>query len=201
MSDENLNQEEKDLSKSPYGSESEDALDDLFKSDDDSQDELEDYEKVKKLEERLGNIEKGVKKFFSENGRKQKEIEKQPEKKEEVIETKSPVHSVLKTLYFDKHPEAQDYWEQVEKEAKLLGKDPFELYESSAYLKGEAKARHDAKIEEETNKAKIDKPTSGVVSKKEDISNVKPEDVQSLTPAQKNEWIKKQAEKERNAAD
>lgn len=197
MSDENLNQEEKDLSKSPYGSESEDALDDLFKSDDDSQEELEDSEKVKKLEERLGNIEKGVKKFFSENGRKQKEIEKQPEKKEEVIETKSPVHSVLKTLYFDKHPEAQDYWEQVEKEAKLLDKDPFELYESSAYLKGEAKARHDAKIEEETNKKKIDTPSNGTGTPKKNISDVKPEDVDKLKPSEKAEWVKAQARKER----
>jgi len=197
---EDLNQEEKDLSKSPDGSESDEALDDLFKSDDDSQEEIDDSEKVKKLEERLGNIEKGVKKYFSENGRKQKEVEKQPELQKEAPANPA-VHSVLKSLYFDKHPEAKEYWAEVEKEAKLLGKDAFELYESSSFLKGEAKARHDAKIEEETNKAKIDKPSSGVVSKKEDISNVKSEDVQKLTPSQKIEWIKKQAEKERNATD
>jgi hypothetical protein len=196
MSDENLNQEEKDLSKSPYGSESEDALDELFKSDDDSQEELEDSEKVKKLEERLGNIEKGVKKFFSENGRKQKETEKQPEPQKEASATPA-VHSVLKTLYFDKHPEAQDYWEQVEKEAKLLGRDPFELYESSAYLKGEAKARHDAKIEEETNKKKIDPPSNGTGTPKKNISDVKPEDVEKLKPSEKAEWVKAQARKER----
>jgi hypothetical protein len=196
MSDENLNQEEKDLSKSPYGSESEDALDELFKSDDDSQEELEDSEKVKKLEERLGNIEKGVKKFFSENGRKQKETEKQPEPQKEASATPA-VHSVLKTLYFDKHPEAQDYWEQVEKEAKLLGRDPFELYESSAYLKGEAKARHDAKIEEETNKKKIDTPSNGTGTPKKNISDVKPEDVEKLKPSEKAEWVKAQARKER----
>lgn len=197
---ENLNQELEDKSNPADGSESDEALDDLFKSDDDSQDDLEDAEKVKKLEERLGNIEKGVKKFFSENGRKQKVIEKQPESQKEAPATPA-VHSVLKSLYFDKHPEAKDYWEQVEAEAKLLGKDPFELYESSSFLKGEAKARHDAKIEEETNKAKIEKPSSGVVSKKDDISSVKPEDVDKLTPAQKIEWVKKQAEKERNATD
>jgi hypothetical protein len=196
MSDENLNQEEKDLSKSPDGSESEDALDELFKSDDDSQEELEDSEKVKKLEERLGNIEKGVKKFFSENGRKQKETEKQPEPQKEASATPA-VHSVLKTLYFDKHPEAQDYWEQVEKEAKLLGRDPFELYESSAYLKGEAKARHDAKIEEETNKKKIDPPSNGTGTPKKNISDVKPEDVEKLKPSEKAEWVKAQARKER----
>lgn len=200
MSDENLNQDEEAKATPDAGSESEDALDEIFKSDDDSQEELEDSEKVKKLEERLGNIEKGVKKFFSENGRKQKEAEKQPETQKEV-DSKPAVHSVLKSLYFDKHPEAQEYWGEVEKEAKLLGKDPFELYESSSFLRGEAKARHDAKIEEETNKAKIEKPSSGVVSKKEDISNVKPEDVEKLTPSQKIEWVKKQAEKERNATD
>lgn len=196
MSDENLNQEEKDLSKSPDGSESEDALDDLFKSDDDSQEELEDSEKVKKLEERLGNIEKGVKKYFSENGRKQKETVKQTEPQKEAQATPA-VHSVLKTLYFDKHPEAQDYWEQVEKEAKLLGKDPFELYESSAYLKGEAKARHDAKIEEETNKKKIDTPSNGTGTPKKNITDVKPEDVEKLKPSEKAEWVKAQARKER----
>ena len=200
MSEENLTPEQEAEAKLAKESESEDALDDLFKSDDDSQEDLEDSEKVKKLEERLGNIEKGVKKFFSENGRKQKEVEKQPEPQKEAPAIPS-VHSVLKSLYFDKHPEAKEYWSEVEKEAKLLGKDAFELYESSSFLRGEAKARHDAKIEEETNKAKIDKPSSGVVSKKEDISNVKPEDVQKLTPSQKIEWVKKQAEKERNATD
>ena len=196
MSDENLNQEEKDLSKSPYGSESEDALDDLFKSDDDSQDELEDSEKVKKLEERLGNIEKGVKKYFSKQGRKKEEPKQ--EKKEEST---PQLNSVLKTLYFDKFPETKEVWEEVEKEAKLLGKDPFELYESSSYFKGEAKARHNAKIEEEENKSKIAKPSSGTASSKIELSSVKPEDVANLKPTQKMDWIRMQAEKERNSID
>ena len=195
MSDENLNPQEEVETTPAEGSESEDALEELFKSDDDSQDELEDSEKVKKLEERLGNIEKGVKKYFSEQGRKKEEPKK--EKREEIPQT----NSVLRTLYFDKFPETKQVWEEVEKEAKLLGKDPFELYESSSYFKGEAKARHNAKIEEEENKSKIAKPSSGTASSKIELSSVKPEDVANLKPSQKMDWIRMQAEKERNSID
>lgn len=195
MSDENLNPQEEVDTTPAEGSESEDALEELFKSDDDSQDELEDSEKVKKLEERLGNIEKGVKKYFSEQGRKKEEPKQ--EKREDIPQT----NSVLRTLYFDKFPETKEVWEEVEKEAKLLGKDPFELYESSSYFKGEAKARHNAKIEEEENKSKIAKPSSGTASSKIELSSVKPEDVANLKPSQKMDWIRMQAEKERNSID
>ena len=195
MSEENLNQDEKDESNSQAGSESEDALDELFKSDDDSQEELEDSEKVKHLEERLGNIEKGVNKFFSENGRKQKEEIKPAEKKEEA-QAKPQINPVLKTLYFDKFPETKEVWAEVEKEAKLLNKDPFELYESSSYFKGEAKARHDAKLEDEANKEKISKPSSGT-GKKLDFSNVKSaEDYVKMTPAQRAAYNELQKSKE-----
>lgn len=195
MSDENLNPQEEVDTTPAEGSESEDALEELFKSDDDSQDELEDSEKVKKLEERLGNIEKGVKKYFSEQGRKKEEPKQK--KREDIPQT----NSVLRTLYFDKFPETKEVWEEVEKEAKLLGKDPFELYESSSYFKGEAKARHNAKIEEEENKSKIAKPSSGTASSKIELSSVKPEDVANLKPSQKMDWIRMQAEKERNSID
>jgi hypothetical protein len=195
MSDENLNPQEEVDTTPAEGSESEDALEELFKSDDDSQDELEDSEKVKKLEERLGNIEKGVKKYFSEQGRKKEEPKQ--EKREDIPQT----NSVLRTLYFDKFPETKEVWEEVEKEAKLLGKDPFELYESSSYFKGEAKARHNAKIEEEENKSRIAKPSSGTAPSKIELSSVKPEDVANLKPSQKMDWIRMQAEKERNSID
>jgi chemotaxis protein histidine kinase CheA len=200
MSEENLNPQEEVDTKPAEGSESEDALEELFKSDDDSQDELEDSEKVKKLEERLGNIEKGVKKYFSEQGRKQKEEPKKQEKREEASAIPQ-TNSVLKTLYFDKFPETKEVWEEVMREAKLLGKDPFELYESSSYFKGEAKARYNAKKEDDENKSKIAKPSSGTASSKIELSSVKPEDVANLKPSQKMDWISMQAEKERNSID
>lgn len=196
MTEENLTPEQEAAAKLAKESESEEALeiDKIF-----SEIEKEDNEEeVDFLKRKVENIEKGVSKFFSNQGRKQKE-EKQPEKKEEVpIKEATPqINPVLKTLYFDKFPETKEVWEEVEKEAKLLGKDPFELYESSSYFKGEAKSRFDAKAEEERNKEKIAKPSGIPGSSKTDISKIKPEEVDKLSPSQKSEWVKAQAKKEK----
>lgn len=199
MSKDDLNQSEEEQSTLGFESKSEDSneLDELFA--DDSQDE-EGEDKVTRLERKIENIQKGVNKYFSEQGRKQKEVVKQPEKKEEGQPTPQ-VNPVLKTLYFDKFPETKEVWAEVEKEAKLLNKDPFELYESSSYFKGEAKARFNAKTEEEANKSKIDKPANGAAPSKVDINNTKPEDVKNLKPEQKVEWLRAQAKKERESTE
>jgi hypothetical protein len=50
-------------------------------------------------------------------------------------------------------------------------------------------------------KSKISKPSSQTGSSQVDISQVKSEDVSKLTPSQKNEWVRVQAERERNQTD
>jgi len=113
--------------------------------------------------EEYNRLLKGVKKLASQVGREKKEVKeiKEVEKIEPTEQASSPV---LKSLYFKANPEAQEIWTEVEKEAKLLGKDPFTLYESSSYFKGEAKARAEAKAEDEVNKTKIGRPSPGMSS-------------------------------------
>lgn len=74
-------------------------------------------------------------------------------------------NEVIKSLYFNANPEAKLIWDTVEKEAKNLGKDPFELYESSAYLKGEAQAL----AEDGKNETKVSSP-SGKIKEKETLT-------------------------------
>lgn len=193
MTEENLNQVEEVQETTPTaGSESEDSAEDLaslFADDSSSQED----DKVARLEKELADLKKGMAKAFSEKGREAKEQPKQ--------EVKTNTSAVIKNLYFNANPEAKEIWDIVEKEAQTLGKDPFELYESSTYLKGEARARAEARKVEEENKSKISKPSSGTAPKQTDISSVKPEDVDKLPPAQKVEWLKAQAKKERMQAD
>jgi len=66
--------------------------------------------------------------------------------------------TVLENLYFKANPEAQGVWDMVKKEASALKKDPFELYESSEYLKGEAKAR----AVKEGNAGKVSTPSNHI---------------------------------------
>lgn len=109
--------------------------------------------------EEYNRLLKGTKKLASELGRiKTTKVEKKEEVK--ATQVASDVNPVLKSLYFKQNPEAQEIWEEVEREAKNLGKDPFALYESSSYFKGEAKARFSEKSEQAENKSKIQAPSS-----------------------------------------
>ena len=198
--------EQEETQDSTFGEkrESDDASEDLDSSfEDDSQEEEDEApedeapeDKVKRLEDKIARIEKGVKKLATDRGREQKEKPTE----EKVEKTESNVNPVLKSLYFKANPEAQDIWDEVEKDAKELGKDPFVLYEGSAYYKGEAKTRAEAKAKEEESRKKVNKPSSDSDFSK-NIAEIKPEDVEKLTPEQKIKWIKAQAEKERNSTD
>jgi hypothetical protein len=166
---------------------SEDASKDLESLFADSTDDAEAPVSRKEYED----LKKGAQKLATELGRLKK-----TEPKEAVTG-----NSVMKNLYFKANPEAELEWGNVEKTAKELGKDPFELYENSAYLKGEAKAKYEAKLEEEKNKSKIAKPSTQTGSSQEDITSTKPEDVGKLTSKQKVEWIEAMAKKERANTD
>jgi len=179
---------QEEVSTSDETRESDDASEDLNSLfEDDSQEDETPEEKIKRLEDKIARIEKGVKKLATEKGR---EKQKERPTEEKVEKTESRVNPVLKSLYFKANPEAQEIWDEVEKDAQLLGKDPFVLYESSAYYKGEAKARSEAKAEEEKNKAKVNKPSSEV-GFKADFSKIKTaEDYKKLTPKEREEYNK-----------
>jgi hypothetical protein len=148
--------------------------------------------------EEFERLEKGIQKLATDVGREKKQPEQdKPKDEPTVVEVTNPV---IKNLYFKANPEAPEIWDEVTNEAKKLGKDPFELYEGSAYFKGEAKARAEAKAEEEKSKSKVNKPSSEVDFSK-NIASVKEEDIDSLTPKQKVEWIRAQAAKERANTD
>lgn len=166
-------------------------LDNFFKVDEN------DDEEAPVSREEYNKLLKGTQKLATELGRikSQKPVEK-IETKEDVKNAQS-VHPVLLNMYFKQNPEVQEVWDEVKKEADKLGRDPFELYENSSYFKGEAKSRFETKAEREANKQKINPPKSGTNSSaKFDVSKTKAEDVSSLTPSQKMEWIRYQASKE-----
>lgn len=176
--------------------ESEQASEDiesLFEDSDEAQEDEAPEDKVKRLEEKIARIEKGVKKMASEKGREAKE---KKEVKEEKEDGATQVNPVLKSLYFKANPEAENVWDEVVKEAQNLKKDPFALYESSAYFKGEAQARAEAKAKEEENKKKVNKPSSDTDFSK-NLADVKEEDIGKLTPAQKVKWVEAQVKKEK----
>lgn len=117
-----------------------------------------------------------VRKAFSEKGREKKDDEKEETKAPK--DAVSPSNLILKDLYFDKHPEAKEYWDEVESEAKALGKDPFELYSGSKFLQGEAKARFEEKQGDENAAGRVGKPFGGKPS-----SNDAPAGVGKLSSA------------------
>jgi len=200
MTEEDLRHDE-DAEQSPTRieeRESEDAskdLDDLF--DDDSNDDSQKDAPVTR--EELKRLEKGIQNLASQLGRQSKEPKETAQIK--AVPSTGTTGSVLKNLYMQANPEAKEVWEDVEREAKLLGKDPFELYEASSYFKGEAKARIEAKKVEEESRRKIEKPSSDTASTKQDLDKIKPEDVEKLKPSEKLAWMKRQADKERSIID
>lgn len=176
-----------------HDSEEASEFDELFKEND--SDDL-------PTREEYNNLLKGTKKLASELGRLKKErgtvqgtgAEKQTPAKEESTVKFSPV---LKRLYEKENPEIQEVWEELVKEVPQ-GQDPIEYYESKKGWQLEAKARYDARTEDEVNKEKIKKPSSGT-SFKQDFSNVKTEeDVAKLSHKDRVEFVKKQIEKEQN---
>lgn len=174
---------------------SEDAsLEDIFNDDaDESQDES-DADKVKRLEEKLANIEKGVKKLATDKGREAKK--ESPKKASSNINDE-----VVEELLLTKHPEAEHILDELKDTAKQTGKSVLKLYRESKYFQGEAKATADAKKSEDEAKSKIKQPSNGTASQKTNLASVKEENIGDLTSEQRLEWLELQAEKERRAID
>lgn len=87
---------------------------------------------------------------------KPKEGEKEETMKKEAA---FRVPKVIETLYFEAKPEAREVWKDVERAAKELNKDPFELYESSKFFQSEAKALYEEKNANEEDKGKVKDPS------------------------------------------
>lgn len=199
MSEETVPRDEEAPATPPLGTESDDAseFEKLF-ADDSEEDEGK--SEVEVLKSKIDRMQKGMSKFFSEQGRKKAVTPEPASPKVEAkpVGVQAEENQVLTSLYLNANPEAKEIWDEVKVEAERLGKDPFTLYESSAYFKGEAKARAEAKKTEEESKTKIKQPSSQVDFSK-NIDSIKSEDVSSLTPSQKVEWLKRQADKERRS--
>ncbi len=189
-------------------SEESENLEDLFADDDDSEDES-DADKVKRLEDKIARIEKGVKKLATDKGREAKQPEKTEEPKEEPKTEpkeepkKEPKDDgdLVEELLLIRHPEAEHVLDELKETAEMKGTSVLKLYRDSKYFQGEAKALADAQKSEEENKSKIKKPANGTPSSKKDVLATKPEDVEKLSPSEKAQWLKAQAEKERNSDD
>jgi len=193
MAKENLNPAEEDeQSKPAEESEPEDAsLDELFEEEkEEKEDEKEEEEvdtRIESLEKKIDALQKGISKAFSEQGRKRKEAEKQ-----------ETGNTVIKSLFFKANPAAELVWDEVEKEAANLGKDPFELYSNSSYFQGEARAKAEAKQREEQDKSKVERPSEIVGEGElsfESIDLKNPEHIKWLKSDPKrigkfNNWVK-----------
>lgn len=191
MSDENLQQEEEVQETTPLlESESDESseLNELF------EDEIEEKPlKNSSIEDRLARMEKGLAKFFSEQGRKKEETTKP------AMETKGIDSEIIEEVALTKFPEAEHILDQAKQIAKATGRNILKVLREESWLIEKAKKVAEEKRIEEEAKLKINKPSSSLDSPNLDISQVKPEDVAKLKPADKIKWLKKQAEKESQA--
>lgn len=190
------NEENSTLDETRESEETSEDLDELFDDSAETNGDETPEEKVKRLEEKMARIEKGVRKLATNQGR-EKVKEQQP--KEEVQQTPtSSNNDDLQVLFYGQTPKAM----LVEDDLKTIanakyGGSILKAWNGESWIQDKASALSEAKAEEEKSKAKITKPSSDVEFN-ENISSVKAEDVASLKPSQKMEWIKAQAEKERN---
>lgn len=161
---------------------SEESLSALF-SDDESGESKEDKESnflanlnkltgknFKSLKDAAKSI-KQVDETFREKGREKKvveEVEKQTPKTETVIP------GWAKALYIQNNPEYQFVQKKVEKIAKQMGRDPFEVYEDQdfSFFKSEAKSLYEEANESEGNKGKVKNPSSPSQGKTARKSNI-----------------------------
>lgn len=153
MSENYPNPSGEDASKLDEGGKSEDTeLESLFKEDDAPEGETAE-EKVARLEAEMATMKKGVAKFFSEKGRKEKAAKEATEAK------KTPIHSSddVTELFLESKPEAELVKDDLQKiaDAKYDG-SIIKAWKGETWLHEKAKALS----EEATAKGKIQPPSS-----------------------------------------
>jgi|GEM_PF-3315120 hypothetical protein len=196
MSEENLNQEEREV-EDIFNDESEDSNDSEGKDSEDastlSDDALVEYN------ERVGKSYKSWDDIAKREKEADKAFAKGEHKKEETVVKDSPSvnDEVIEELLLTKHPEAEYVMDELKDVSKQTGKSMLKLFRESKYFQGEAKSLADAKQVQEESKSKINKPTSGAGSPKKDFSNVKTsEDVANLSDKEKVDFFNHQVKKE-----
>lgn len=157
MSEQDPNPSGEDTSKLPEGGKSEDAdLESLFKDEEAPEGEtLED--KVARLEAQDEARRKGVAKFFSEKGRKEKATKEVPEAQ------KAPTHTSddVTELFLESKPEAELVKDDLQKIAdKLYNGSIIKAWKNEEWLQVKAKALS----EEAVAKGKIQAPSTEVGS-------------------------------------
>lgn len=196
MSNEDLTQEEEVETTPTLESESDDAteLEDLF-AEHSQEEEATDVDSLKK---EIADLKKGLSKFFSENGRKAKQVE---EKKEEAKPETVPTDDVSE-LFFNQIPQAELVSSDLKSiaDAKYNG-SILKAWKGESWIQAKAKALSDERTVNEENKSKISKPTQGTTSSRIDVSKVKAEDVSTLSADKKAEWLREQVRRERESAE
>ena len=151
--------------------------------------------------EEFNKLIKGVKNLATDKGRKAKaEEETKSEPEAEATEVTSEVPSSdIGRLFQAQIPETEFVSDDLKQiaDAKYNG-NIIAAWDGEPWLQEKAKTLNDAKVEEEKNKAKIEKPSTGNVNSKKNLASVKAEDVADLSPDDKLKWIAIQAEKESN---
>ncbi len=141
-------------------------------------------EEVTVTREEFNALKKGVDKFFSEEGQnKGKEEESTVETQEEESTPSgysSGYSSVVKKLYFDKTPEIEEVWDEVLAEAKAIGQDPIEYYESKKGWQLEAQSRAEDKRVKEQTKNNIESPSGTITGDSINFDKIKPEQIGKL---------------------
>lgn len=172
---------------------SEEATDfeNLFADDDDSQ------EDAPVTREEYNRLLKGVKKLASIQGQKKEQLKDKVETKADVIV--SHQDDDVSELFFTQIPKAELVSEDLKRIAEAkYGGSILKAWKGESWIQEKATALEVARTEDEANKEKIRKPSSGT-SFKQDFSNVKTEeDVAKLSHKDRVEFVKKQIEKEQN---
>lgn len=159
-------------------------LDDLF-AEEESSDE------APVTREEYNRLLKGVKKLASEQGRVK-----------QVVKAEEPAPKQLATddvseLFFAQIPQAELVSSDLKSIAdKLYDGSILKAWRNETWIQEKAKALSDAKTRDEENRSKISKPSNGTSPSRTDISKVKAEEIDKLTPSQKVAWIEEQVRRE-----
>ena len=110
--------------------------------------------------------QKELEKALAQKGREKKET-----LKEEKQKPQAPANRLMEEYFFDKHPEAKEYWDTVIEEAETLNKDPYDLYLSSKLLQKEAKSKYDKSQKKKDASTRMSKPSNQVDTTKSEEHN------------------------------
>lgn len=110
-------------------------------------------------------------------------------KKEEPKTTKADTSYFEERTLKKEYPESEFVMDELKEMASQKGVSPLELFESSKYFQGEAKAIASEKETMSENKGKVGAPSNGTPYKK-DYSNISKQDALELSDEEFEKWSK-----------